>query len=332
MTVRIGINGFGRIGRNVARAIWNYEDTELVAVNDVADIYTLAHLLRYDTVMGPAYQDVSVSGDLIYFGGKKIKVYSQKDPATIEWSACGVNVVIESTGKFLDGSKQAKGHLGGSVHRVIFSAPSVNEDLTVVLGVNEDQYDRKRHYMISNASCTTNALAPIVKVLQQNFGIESGSMTTIHSYTNDQSVVDAPHSDLRRARAAGMNLIPTSTGAAKAIGLVIPELKGKFYGFSIRVPLPNVSVIDFNARLKRQVTTEELRWVLEEATVSGLKDILGYTHEPIVSSDLLRDTHSAIVDQEFTLMVGDREAKVYAWYNNEMGYASRLIELARLVA
>ena len=327
MAIKVGINGFGRIGRNVLRVSLNNPAIEIVAVNDLTDTKTLAYLLKYDSVLGPLAQEVQAEDDTLMVGGKAIQVFAQKDPATIEWSALGAQVVVESTGKFTDATK-AKGHLGGSVQKVIISAPATHEDVTIVLGVNAHMYDPAKHYVISNASCTTNALAPVVQVLHDRFGIQKGFMTTIHSYTNDQHVLDFPHTDLRRARAAALNMIPTSTGAAKAIGLVIPDLKGKLDGYAMRVPTPNVSVVDFVAVLKQHATAEEMNTAFAHAATHGLQGILGYITDPVVSTDLLKDSHSALVDAALTKVVDGNLAKVAAWYDNEWGYSCRVVDLA----
>src|SRR6201747_1753061 len=276
MAIKVGINGFGRIGRNVVRAGLHNPDIEFVAANDLTDTATLAHLLKYDSILGQLHEEVRADGDTLHVGGKAIKIFATKDPAEIDWPSLGVEVVIESTGRFTDGKDAAK-HLRGSVKKVIISAPAKDEDITIVLGVNDNMYDAAKHNIISNASCTTNCLAPVVKVLHEKFGIEKGSMTTIHSYTNDQKVLDFPHKDLRRARAAAINMIPTTTGAAKAIGLVMPSLKGKLDGYAMRVPTPDVSVVDFVALLKKNATTEEVNAALKSASENELKGILAYT-------------------------------------------------------
>src|SRR5438105_4040123 len=299
MAIKVGINGFGRIGRNVVRAGLHNPDLEFVAANDLTDTKTLAHLLKYDSILGPLHEDVKMDGDSIVVHGKRIKVFAIKDPAEIDWSSLGAQVVVESTGRFTD-AKDASKHLRGTVKKVIISAPGKNEDITIVLGVNDSAYDAAKHNVISNASCTTNCLAPVVKVLHERFGIEKGSMTTIHSYTNDQPVLDFPHKDLRRARAAAINMIPTTTGAAKAIGLVMPELKGKLDGYAMRVPTPNVSVVDLVALLGKPATSEEVNAALKSASSGSLKGILAYTEDPVVSSDLLHNPNSAVVDGQLT--------------------------------
>jgi len=331
MPIKVGINGFGRIGRNVVRAGMHNPNIEFVAANDLTDTATLAHLMKYDSILGQLKEDVKAEGDTIHVGNKKIKIFATKDPAEIDWPSLGVQVVVESTGRFTDAT-DAKKHLRGSVKKVIISAPAKNEDVTIVLGVNENTYDAKKHTIVSNASCTTNCLAPVVKVLNDTFGIEKGSMTTIHSYTNDQNVLDFPHKDLRRARAAALNMIPTSTGAAKAIGLVLPELKGKLDGYSMRVPTPDVSVVDFVAVLKKEATAQEVNGALKAASEGPLKGILGYTTDPVVSSDMLRNPNSSIVDAELTKVLGGNLVKVVAWYDNEWGYSSRVVDLISFLA
>ena len=331
MAIKVGINGLGRIGRNVVRAGFNNPNIEFVAANDLTDTKTLAHLLKYDSTLGPFEADVKLEGDSISIGGKSLKVFATKNPAEIDWPSLGVQVVVESTGHFTDAEK-AKAHLRGSVKKVIISAPASNEDITLVLGVNGEKYDASKHNVISNASCTTNCLAPVVKVLHEKFGIEKGSMTTIHSYTNDQNVLDFPHKDLRRARAAAINIIPTSTGAAKAIGLVMPELKGKLDGYSLRVPTPNVSVVDFVAVLKTSTTSEQVNAALEEAANNGLKGILGFTMDPVVSTDMMKNPHSSIVDGQLTKVLDGNLAKVVAWYDNEWGYSCRVVDLIGFLA
>ncbi|HEY7302909.1 MAG TPA: type I glyceraldehyde-3-phosphate dehydrogenase [Bryobacteraceae bacterium] len=326
MPIKVGINGFGRIGRNVVRAGLNHPEIEFVAANDLTDTKTLAHLLKYDSILGRLETDVKAEGDSISVGGKKIKIFAIKDPSEIDWSGLGAQIVVESTGRFTD-ANEAKKHLRGSVKKVIISAPAKNEDVTIVLGVNENMYDPAKHNIISNASCTTNCLAPVVKVLNDSFGIEKGTMTTVHSYTNDQNVLDFPHKDLRRARAAALNIIPSSTGAAKAIGLVVPELKGKLDGYAMRVPTPDVSVVDFVAVLKKPATSEEVNSSLKSAANNSLKGILEYTEDPVVSSDLLHNSNSSIVDAELTKVIGGNLAKVVSWYDNEWGYSNRIVDL-----
>lgn len=331
MATKIGINGFGRIGRNVLRATLERNDVDVVATNDLTDTKTLAHLLKYDSILGPLNAEVKAEGDAISVNGKKIKVFATKDPAELDWSSLGVEIVIESTGKFTDAAGAGK-HLKGSVKKVIISAPAKDEDITIVLGVNDSAYDPKKHHIISNASCTTNCLGPVAKVLNDKFGIEKGSMTTIHSYTNDQNVLDFPHKDLRRARAAALNMIPTSTGAAKAIGLVLPELKGKLDGYSMRVPTPDVSVVDLVAILKKDATAEEINKELKAAAEGPMKGILAYTEDPVVSTDMLHNPNSSIVDAQLTKVLGGNLAKVVAWYDNEWGYSMRCVDLVVLLA
>jgi len=328
MAVKVGINGFGRIGRNVVRACLSLgrTDIEFVAVNDLTDTKTLAHLLKYDSVLGPLAETVTCTADTITVGGKTIKVFAQKDPAALDWPGVGAEIVIESTGKFTDATAAAK-HLVGNVKKVIISAPAKNEDVTIVLGVNDAAYDPAKHKIISNASCTTNCLAPVVKVLHEAFGIQKGSMTTIHSYTNDQNVLDFPHKDLRRARAAALNMIPTTTGAAKAIGLVMPALKGKLDGYSMRVPTPDVSATDLVAILEKPTTTEAVNAALKAAAEGPLKGILAYTEDPVVSSDMLHNPNSSIVDAQMTKVLDGNLCKVLAWYDNEWGYSCRVVDL-----
>ena len=331
MATKVGINGFGRIGRNIVRASLQNPNIEIVAANDLTDTKTLAHLLKYDSTLGTIHADTHLDGDAIVVNGKRIKIFAIKDPAAIDWSSVGVEVVVESTGHFTDAKDAAK-HLRGSVKKVIISAPAKNEDVTLVLGVNDDAYDAAKHHVISNASCTTNCLGPVAKVLHETFGIEKGSMTTIHSYTNDQNVLDFPHKDLRRARAAAINMIPTSTGAAKAIGLVLPELKGKLDGYAMRVPTPNVSVVDLVAVTTRNTTTEEVNAALKAAAEGPLKGILGYTTDPVVSTDMLHNPNSSIVDADLTKVVGGNLVKVVAWYDNEWGYSMRVVDLVEFLA
>jgi glyceraldehyde 3-phosphate dehydrogenase len=326
MPIKVGINGFGRIGRNVVRAGLKNPEIEFVAANDLTDTKTLAHLLKYDSILGQLDTAVKAEGDSISVGGKKIKIFAIKDPAEIDWSGLGAQIVVESTGRFTD-ANDAKKHLRGSVKKVIISAPAKNEDVTIVLGVNDKMYDPAKHNIVSNASCTTNCLAPVVKVLNDTFGIEKGTMTTVHSYTNDQNVLDFPHKDLRRARAAALNIIPSSTGAAKAIGLVVPELKGKLDGYAMRVPTPNVSVVDFVAVLKKPATSAEVNSALKHAAHNSLKGILEYTEDPVVSSDLLHNPNSSIVDAELTKVIGGDLAKVVSWYDNEWGYSNRIVDM-----
>jgi glyceraldehyde 3-phosphate dehydrogenase len=326
MAVKVGINGFGRIGRNIVRASLGRTDVEFVAVNDITDTKTLAHLLKYDSVLGPLGVEVTAEADSLTVGGKKIKVFATKDPALLDWASVGAQIVIESTGKFTD-AKEASKHLRGPVKKVIISAPAKNEDITIVMGVNDNAYDPAKHHIISNASCTTNCLAPVVKVLYDKFGIQKGSMTTIHSYTNDQVVLDFPHKDLRRSRAAALNMIPTTTGAAKAIGLVMPQLKGKLDGYAMRVPTPNVSVVDLVVLLGKPATAEEVNAALKAAAAGELKGLLAYTEDPVVSTDMMRNPNSSIVDGQLTKVVDGNLAKVVAWYDNEWGYSCRVIDM-----
>src|ERR1039457_3527025 len=326
MAIKVGINGFGRIGRNVVRAGLHNPDIDFVAANDLTDTKTLAHLLKYDSILGPLHEEVKAEADAIVVGGKRIKIFAIKDPAELDWSSLGVEIVIESTGKFTEAAQAAK-HLKGTVKKVIISAPGKNEDITVVLGVNEKSYDPEKHNIISNASCTTNCLGPVLKVLNDKFGIDKGSMTTIHSYTNDQHVLDFPHKDLRRARAAALNMIPTTTGAAKAIGLVIPELKGKLDGYAMRVPTPNVSVVDLVVFTEKATTVAEVNGALKAAADGELKGILAYTEDPVVSSDMLRNPNSSIVDSLLTKVLDGNLLKVVAWYDNEWGYSCRVVDL-----
>jgi glyceraldehyde 3-phosphate dehydrogenase len=330
MAIKVGINGFGRIGRNVVRAALHRSDVEFVAVNDLTDTKTLAHLFKYDSVLGRLDAEVHSDADSITVDGKKIKVFASKDPAQLDWSSVGAQVVVESTGKFTDAHDAAK-HLQGTVKKVIISAPAKNEDITIVLGVNEGSYDPAKHHIISNASCTTNCLAPVAKVLHEKFGIEKGSMTTIHSYTNDQNVLDFPHKDLRRARAAALNMIPTTTGAAKAMALVMPELKGKLDGYSMRVPTPDVSVVDLVVLLQKNTTAQEINAVLKSAAEGELIGILAYTEDPVVSTDMLHNSNSSIVDADLTKVVGGNLAKVVAWYDNEWGYSCRVVDLVAYI-
>ena len=331
MAVKVGINGFGRIGRNVVRAGMNNPNIEFVAVNDLTDVKTLAHLTKYDSLLGPMPEPVSVDGDTIVIGNRRIKVFAEKDPGLIDWSSVGAEIVIESTGRFVDKANASK-HLRGSVKKVIISAPAKDEDITIVLGVNEKSYDPAKHHVVSNASCTTNCLAPLAKVLHEKFGIDKGSMTTIHSYTNDQNVLDFPHKDLRRARAAATNMIPTTTGAAKAIALVLPELKGRLDGYSMRVPTPDVSVVDLVAILKTNTTDREVNAALKSAAEGELKGILAYTEDPVVSSDMLQNPNSSIVDAQLTKVMDGNFLKVIAWYDNEWGYSCRVVDLVNFVA
>ncbi|MDR3765264.1 MAG: type I glyceraldehyde-3-phosphate dehydrogenase [Acidobacteriota bacterium] len=327
MAIKVGINGFGRIGRNVFRASLGDSSIEIVAVNDLTDPKTLAHLLKYDSILGNLKHDIQAEGDSIVVDGKKVKVFAEKDPAKLDWDAFGVEVVVESTGRFTD-ANEAKKHLRGSVKKVIISAPAKNEDLTIVLGVNQEKYDPSAHHVVSNASCTTNCLAPVAKVLNDKFGIVSGLMTTIHSYTNDQVILDFPHKDLRRARAAALSMIPTSTGAAKALKLVIPELAGKLDGFAIRVPTPNVSVVDLTFVAANPVTAESVNAAIKAAAEGELKGILGYEENELVSSDFKGDPRSSIFDSKLTKVVGNT-VKIISWYDNEWGYSNRVKDLIK---
>jgi glyceraldehyde 3-phosphate dehydrogenase len=327
MAIKVGINGFGRIGRNVMRASLDDPNIEFVAVNDLTDPKTLAHLLKYDSILGNLHNKISAGADCISVDNKSFKVFAEKDPAKLPWESVGAQVVLESTGRFTD-AVDAKKHMRGPVKKVIISAPAKNEDVTIVLGVNQQVYDPAKHHIISNASCTTNCLAPIAKVVNDNFKVVSGTMTTIHSYTNDQVILDFPHKDLRRARAAAVSMIPTSTGAAKALHLVVPELKGKFDGFSMRVPTPNVSVVDMVAFVEKKTTVEEVNEVLKKASESGpLKGYLGYEENELVSADFKGDSRSSIVDAPMTRVVAGNCVKVISWYDNEWGYSSRVRDL-----
>ena len=327
MAVKVGINGFGRIGRNVLRAALGNNDIDFVAVNDLTSPATLAHLLKYDSILGNLPNKISAGADSITVDGKSIKVFKEKDPAALPWESVGAQVVIESTGKFTD-ANEAKKHLRGPVKKVVISAPAKNEDVTIVLGVNEGKYDPAKHHIISNASCTTNCLAPVAKVIHDEFKIVSGTMTTIHSYTNDQVILDFPHRDLRRARAAALSMIPTTTGAAKALKLVIPDLAGKLDGFSMRVPTPNVSVVDLVVWVEKKTSKEEVNAAFKKASESGpLKGYLGYEENELVSVDFRGDERSSIVDAPCTMVVGGNCIKVISWYDNEWGYSCRLRDL-----
>ena len=331
MAIKVGINGFGRIGRNILRTALGDSEIEFVAVNDLTDPKTLAHLLKYDSILGNLKHDIKAEADSISIDGKKVRVFSDKDPAAIKWEDVGAQVVIESTGRFTK-AEDAKKHMRGPVKKVIISAPATGEDITLVLGVNQDKYDAAKHHIISNASCTTNCLAPITKVVNDNFTIKSGTMTTIHSYTNDQVILDFPHKDLRRARAAAINMIPTSTGAAKAIYLVIPEMKGKLDGFAMRVPTPNVSVVDLVAFCEKATTVDEVNAALKKASESGaMKGILGFETAELVSSDFKGDSRSSIVDAPMTRVVAGNCIKVIAWYDNEWGYSCRVRDLIKFM-
>jgi glyceraldehyde 3-phosphate dehydrogenase len=328
--VKVGINGFGRIGRNFFRAALSANaDFEIVAVNDLTDNETLAHLLKYDSILGRMGEKVSNTEESITVGNKTFKVFAEKDPAQIPWGKVGADIVIESTGRFTKASDAGK-HMAGGAKKVIISAPANDEDITIVLGVNEGTYDASKHHIISNASCTTNCLAPMAKVIHENFGIVRGFMTTVHAYTNDQVILDFPHKDLRRARAAATNIIPTSTGAAKAIGLVMPELKGKLDGYALRVPVPTGSVTDLTVELEREASAAEINDAIKSAANGPLKGILSYTEDPIVSADIVTDPHSCIFDGGITKAIG-KSAKVAGWYDNEWGYSNRLVDLVRFI-
>ncbi|HXW89383.1 MAG TPA: type I glyceraldehyde-3-phosphate dehydrogenase [Terriglobales bacterium] len=327
MAIKVGINGFGRIGRNVLRASLNDPNLEFVAVNDLTNPKTLAHLLKYDSILGNLPQKITAGADCIQVEGRNIKVFAEKDPAKLPWESVGAQVVLESTGRFTN-ADDAKQHLRGSVKKVIISAPATKEDVTLVLGVNDAVYDPAKHHVISNASCTTNCLAPIAKVIHDNFKIVCGAMTTIHSYTNDQVILDFPHKDLRRARAAALSMIPTSTGAAKALKLVIPDLAGRLDGFAIRVPTPNVSVVDLVATVEKKTSKEEVNAVLKKASEEGpLQGYLGYEEHELVSADFRGDARSSIVDSPCTMVVGGNLVKVVSWYDNEWGYSCRIRDL-----
>ncbi|MED4601767.1 type I glyceraldehyde-3-phosphate dehydrogenase [Paenibacillus validus] len=331
MATKIGINGFGRIGRNVFRAALNNPEVEVVAINDLTDVKTLAHLLKYDTTHGKLDATVESTEGALIVNGRTVKVFAERNPENLPWGANGVEIVVESTGIFT-AKEKAELHLKGGAKKVIISAPATNEDITIVLGVNEDKYDPAAHTIISNASCTTNCLAPFAKVLNDTFGIVKGMMTTVHSYTNDQSVLDLPHKDLRRARAAAENIIPSTTGAAKAVSLVLPELKGKLNGMAMRVPTPNVSVTDLVVEVSKNVTVDEVNAALREAANGPLKGILNYTEEPLVSSDFNGDPASSTIDALSTMVVGDNMVKVVSWYDNEWGYSNRVVDLVSFIA
>lgn len=331
MTVKIGINGFGRIGRNVFRAAMKNPEVDVVAINDLTDANMLAHLLKYDTVHGTLEADVTVDGDTIVVNGERVKVTAERDPAQIPWGANGAEVVVESTGRFTKRADAAK-HLEGGAKKVIISAPASDEDITIVMGVNEDKYDAANHQVISNASCTTNCLAPFAKVLNDEYGIVRGMMTTVHSYTNDQQILDLPHSDYRRARAAAENIIPTSTGAAKAVSLVLPELKGKLNGMAMRVPTPNVSVVDLVVELKENVTAEQVNASFKAASEGDMKGILAYTELPLVSTDYNGTTASSTIDALSTMVMEGNMVKVLSWYDNENGYSNRVVDLVQYIA
>ncbi len=328
--VKVGINGFGRIGRNFLRAaLASNAQIEIVAVNDLTSIDTLAHLIKYDSILGRINQEVTFDDNSLTVGGKKIRVFAEKDPAALPWGSVGADIVIESTGRFTKASDAGK-HLLGGAKKVVISAPATDEDVTLVLGVNDSAYDPAKHNIISNASCTTNCLAPMAKVLHENFGIVRGFMTTVHAYTNDQVILDFPHKDLRRARAAATNIIPTSTGAAKAIGLVLPELKGKLDGYALRVPVPTGSITDLTVELTKETSAAEVNAAMKKAAEGPLKGILRYTDDPIVSTDIVTDPHSSIFDAGITKVIGN-QAKVASWYDNEWGYSNRLVDLMSFI-
>jgi glyceraldehyde 3-phosphate dehydrogenase len=329
--VKVGINGFGRIGRNVFRAALNNKDVEIVAINDLTNVATLAHLLKYDTTHGVLDATVEAGEGEIKVNGKSIKVYAERDPQNLPWGSLGVEIVVESTGIFT-AKEKAEAHIKAGAKKVIISAPAKNEDITIVMGVNEDKYDAANHHVISNASCTTNCLAPFAKVLDEKFGIVKGMMTTVHSYTNDQQVLDLPHKDLRRARAAAENIIPSTTGAAKAVALVLPQLKGKLNGMAMRVPTPNVSVTDLVVETSKNVTVEEVNAALKEAANGPLKGIMNYSEEPLVSKDYNGDPASSTIDSLSTMVVGDNLLKVVSWYDNEWGYSNRVVDLVNYIA
>ena len=328
MAIKVGINGFGRIGRNIMRAALAHTDVDIVAVNDITDAATLAHLLKYDSVLGNLSVPVSASGDSIHVGSDKFKVLASKDPAALPWKDLGVEIVFECTGKFTNRDEAAK-HLAAGARKVIITAPATNPDVTVVLGVNDGDYDRAKHHIVSNASCTTNCVAPLAKVLHESFGLKKGWMTTVHAYTNDQNLLDLPHKDLRRARAAALSIIPTTTGAAKAVGEVLPALKGKLDGISMRVPTPNVSVVDLNAILERSVTAEEINAALQAAAEGPMKGIMQFVTEPLVSIDFRGNPHSSIIDAAYTKVLDGDFIKVMAWYDNEWGYSNRCVDLLK---
>lgn len=332
MAVKLGINGFGRIGRNAFKVICDKypNEIEVVGINDLTDPKTLAHLLKYDSCFGKFNGEVSFTEDSIVVNGKAIKIYKEKDPAAIPWGQCKADIILECTGRFTKKEDAVK-HIQGGAKKVIISAPATDEDITIVMGVNEDKYDPSIHHILSNASCTTNCLAPFAKVLDENFGIVKGLMTTVHSYTNDQVIMDAPHSDLRRARSAALSVIPTKTGAAKAVELVLPQLKGKFNGFALRVPTPTVSIVDMVIETEKNVTKDDINDALKKASENELKGILGYSDEPLVTVDYIGDPRSSIIDGLSTMVIGDNMAKIVSWYDNEWGYSNRLVDLAYYV-
>lgn len=328
MAIKVGINGFGRIGRNIFRAALGGGDIDFVAVNDITDTKTLAHLLKYDSVLGNLDADIKATNDSINVGGDQFRVFSERDPGKIDWASVGAEIVVESTGLFTDRANAAK-HLHDTVRKVVISAPAKDEDITIVLGVNEKSYNPKDHHIVSNASCTTNCLAPIAKVLHDSFRIRKGLMNTIHSYTNDQQLLDLPHKDLRRARAAALSIIPTTTGAAKAIGLVLPELKGKLDGMSLRVPTPNVSIVDLVAEVDKNTNKEEVNAAMKKAADGPMRGILKYSEEPLVSVDFRKNPHSSILDAPYTSVIEGNMVKLLSWYDNEWGYSSRVVDLIK---
>jgi glyceraldehyde 3-phosphate dehydrogenase len=330
MATKVGINGFGRIGRQVLRIGLKNKNLEFVGINDLTDAKTLAHLFKYDSVHGIYEGNVEAAEGAIIVDGRRIPISAEKDPKQIPWKTWGADIVIEATGRFTDGDK-AKAHLEAGAKKVIISAPAKGEDITIVMGVNDDKYDPSKHHVLSNASCTTNCLAPVAKILNEKFGIVNGLMTTVHAYTNDQNILDLPHKDLRRARAAAMSIIPTTTGAAKAISLVLPELKGKLNGMAMRVPTPDVSVVDLVCTVEKDITAEGLNDALKEAAMNGMQGILQYSDEQLVSVDFTGNPHSSIVDSDLTMVIGEKLVKVVAWYDNEWGYSNRVVDLAALV-
>lgn len=327
---KVAINGFGRIGRQVLRIGLERKDLEFVGINDLTNAKTLAHLFKYDSVHGTFPGEVHAEEGAIVIDGKRIPIFAEKDPASLPWGKIGAEIIVESTGRFLDKDGASK-HLQAGAKKVIISAPAKNEDITIVMGVNDDKYDAATHHIVSNASCTTNCLAPFAKVLSDKFGIESGLMTTVHAYTNDQVILDLPHKDLRRARAAGMSIIPTTTGAAKAVALVLPELKGKLNGFAMRVPTPDVSVVDLVVNVQKDTTVEEVNAALKEAANGAMKGILHYSEVPLVSIDYTNSPFSSIVDADLTMVMNKRQVKVISWYDNEWGYSTRVVDLASLM-
>ena len=331
MAIKVGINGFGRIGRNIMRTALNDKDIQFVAVNDITDARTLAHLLKYDSVLGNLPNTITHTDDTISVDGKSFKVFKTKDPSELDWASVGADIVVESTGLFTKGP-DARKHIRGPVKKVIISAPATDPDATFVLGVNDKKYDPAKHHVVSNASCTTNCLAPVAKVLHDSFGIVCGTMTTIHSYTNDQKLLDLPHKDLRRARAAALSMIPSTTGAAKALRLVIPELDGKLDGYSMRVPTPNVSVVDLTVFVEKPATKDSVNAALKAAANGAMKGILAYTEEELVSADFKGNSNSSIVDADYTKVVGDKCVKVLSWYDNEWAYSCRVRDLIKLMA